>query len=77
MRQVHTDLVLGTGEGDTGKLPSGKGTWEAMTMAYTEEDYTQASVGLTFAGSTAKANYSSCNYWYYGVSCSSDVFKTE
>lgn len=27
-----------------------------MTMAYTEEDYTQASVGLTFAGSTVKAN---------------------
>ena len=27
-----------------------------MTMAYAEEDYTQASVGLTFAGSTVKAN---------------------
>ena len=25
-------------------------------MAYTEADYTQASVGLTFAGSTVKVN---------------------
>ena len=45
-------LVPAPAKGDTGKLLSGKGTWEAMTMAYTEEDYTQASVGLTFAGST-------------------------
>lgn len=49
-------LVPAPAKGDTGKLLSGKGTWEAMTMAYTEEDYTQASVGLTFAGSTVKAN---------------------
>lgn len=48
-------LVPAPAKGDTGKLLSGKGTWEAMTMAYTEEDYTQASVGLTFAGSTVKA----------------------
>ena len=49
-------LVPAPAKGDTGKLLSGKGTWEAMTMAYAEEDYTQASVGLTFAGSTVKAN---------------------
>ena len=47
-------LVPAPAKGDTGKLLSGKGTWEAMTMAYAEEDYTQASVGLTFAGSTVK-----------------------
>ena len=49
-------LVPAPAKGDTGKLLSGKGTWEAMTMAYAEEDYTQASVSLTFAGSTVKAN---------------------
>lgn len=56
-------LVPAPAKGDTGKILSGKGTWEAMTMAYAEEDYTKASIGVTFAGSTDKSKYSSCNYW--------------
>ena len=48
-------LVPAPAKGGTAKLLSGKGTWESMEMAYVEESYTEASVGVTFAGSTVKA----------------------
>ncbi len=49
-------LVPAPAKGDTGKILSGKGTWEAMTMTYAEENYSMASIGITFADSTVKAN---------------------
>ena len=48
-------LVPAPAKGDTGKILSGKGTWEAMTMTYAEENYSMASIGITFADSTVKA----------------------